>query len=219
MRFFFLALFSFSLFTANSQKNTSINSSELTMDCLKQAGEIPDRQMAVWYPLELWEILGKQMGGAEQVMKIISEEMGQYMMFAVVDYHQHINGLRFKSAEEIRKTIRLYDSSGNSIPPLETADLSETARELLSGMKPVFEQMMGEFGEGMQVFLFDATKLRGVTLSDLSGHGQFTLGWDKRKFTWRLPFASVLVPKKCPTDGEKMKGDWKYCPIHGVKLD
>lgn len=192
---------------------------DLIMDCLKQGGEIPDRQMVVWYPQELWEIIGKQMNGSQQVMKVITEEMGQYMMFAVVDYHQSISGLRFKSEEEIRKSIRLYDSTGRGVLPLEMNQMSETARELITGMKPVLERMMGEFGEGMQLFLFDANEIKGVTLSDLSGYGQFTLGWDKKRYTWRLPFASVLAQKKCPTDGETMKGDWKYCPIHGVKLD
>jgi hypothetical protein len=219
MRYLFLALFSFSLLTSSSQKNKNINTNDLIMDCLKQGGEIPDRQMVVWYPKELWELIGKQMSGSQQALKIISEEMKNYVMFAVVDYHQGLSGLRFKSEAELRKTIRLYDSTGKSFLPLEQDQLSETARGLIDGMKPVLERMMGEFGEGMQLFLFDASAIKGVTLSDVSGHGEFSLGWENKKFSWRLPFASVLMPKKCPADGETMKGDWKFCPIHGVKLD
>lgn len=219
MRHFFLFLLSFTLFTASSQKSEHINTNELIMDCLKQGGDFPNNQMVVWYPLELWEIFGKQMNGSQEIMNIISGEMSQYLMFAVVDYQQSLSGTRFKSEEEIRKTIRLYDSTGNEFAPLNDEQLSESARELISGVKPMLEKMMGEFGEGMQLVLFDATKLKGVSLSDLSGHGSFSLGWGRSRFTWQLPFASVLLPKKCPTDGETMKGTWKYCPVHGVKLN
>lgn len=219
MKYLLLLVFTFSLLSVQSQKNKTVNSTDLIMECMKQGGEIPDKQMVLWYPQQLWELLGNQMGGSEEVMKIIGEEMGHYMMFAVVDYHYSQSGIRFKSEEDIRKTILLYDSTGKGVKPMEMNDLSSTAREMILSMKPLLEKMMGEFGEGMQLVLFDAKKIKGVSVDDLSGHGQFTLAWSKYRFTWQLPFASVLLPKKCPTDGESMKGNWNYCPVHGVKLD
>jgi hypothetical protein len=219
MKYFFLLLFSISLSTAYSQQDKNINTNDLIMDCLKQGGEFPDNQMVVWYPLQLWELFGKQMNGSEQVMKIITEELSQYMVFAIVDYHQSISGMSFKSEDEIRKTILLYDSAGKGIPPMEMDQLSEMASELINGIKPMLGKMMGQFGEGMRLIFFDADKIKGVSLSDLSGHGSFTLAWGQARFTWQLPFASFLAPKKCPTDGEAMKGTWKYCPVHGVKLE
>lgn len=80
-------------------------------------------------------------------------------------------------------------------------------------------QMLGQFGEGMRVFLFDAKQLNEEAPLDLTAANDFALSWGETNLKWTLPFASMLPPKYCPIDGEQMKGNWNYCPVHGVKLD
>jgi len=33
-----------------------------------------------------------------------------------------------------------------------------------------------------------------------------------------MPLACLMPDKYCPVDDLKMKGDWLFCPYHGVKL-
>ena len=81
------------------------------------------------------------------------------------------------------------------------------------------KQLLGQFGEGMKVFLFKPKHKKLHQLDDVKSKNKFSLRWDSNTITWKLPFSSVLPPKICPIDKEKMKGNWDYCPFHGVKLE
>jgi hypothetical protein len=80
-------------------------------------------------------------------------------------------------------------------------------------------QMLGQFGEGMRIYLFKAKKINGQPVINIMTKNNFTLSWNSASLTWKLPLSSVLPPKFCSVDNEQMKGNWNYCPIHGVKLD
>jgi hypothetical protein len=85
-----------------------------------------------------------------------------------VDYTVSGTELSFADEEEIRKSIRLIDSSKTIYTPLEDEDLSPTARELLKSLKPTMAQLVGQFGEGMQVILFKAKKINGKPSIELA---------------------------------------------------
>jgi hypothetical protein len=97
-------------------------------------------------------------------------------------------------------------------------DLSAKAQILISQIEPTVAKMFGQFGNGIHLYLFDAHNAGGKPSFDEKTANHFTLSWDQVSFTWRLPFASALPPKYCPVDNEEMKGNWEFCPFHGVKL-
>lgn len=213
-----LPFFTLIVLISAGQYQKPTNTSDFVMECMKTSGELPDKQMALWFPYNFWQIIGEQMNITSDAVQDIADEMSNYMMFAVVDYHVSNSGVTFKSDEEIRKSIKLYDSSKKVYAPINDKDISPTAKMLLQNFQPVMSQMLGQFGAGMRVFLFDAKKKNGRPIIDIATVNNFTLSWEQISIRWTLPFSSALPPKYCPVDGEQMKGNWNYCPVHGVKL-
>jgi len=219
MKFILTLIAILSMATANAQKLKPTSVNDLVMECMKTSGEGANKQMVIWFPYNFWEIIGDQMKISPQFIENITTQMKDYMMFCVVDYTTSSSGINFKTDEEIRKTIKLTDSSKNISKPLEEQDISSDAKHLLQNLQPMMAQMLGQFGEGMRIYPFNAKKVNGKPSINVVTKNNFTLSWDTTNLNWKLPLSSVLPPKFCPVDNEQMKGTWEYCPIHGVKLD
>ena len=159
------------------------------------------------------------MKASPEFVENIVTQMKDYMMFCVVDYTTSSSGINFKTDAEIRTSIKLIDSSKNVLKPLEDKEISEDAKRLLKNLQPIMAQMLGQFGEGMQIYLFKAKRINGKPTINVLTKNDFTLSWNTTSLNWKLPLASMLPSKFCPVDNEKMKGNWQYCPIHGTKLD
>ncbi|MBA4198075.1 MAG: hypothetical protein C0459_11030 [Chitinophaga sp.] len=219
MKFLLTFILAFSLTVANSQKLKMTSTNDLVMDCMKTNGEGANKQMAIWVPYNFWEIVGEQMKASPEFVENIVTQMKDYMMFCVVDYTTSSSGINFKTDAEIRTSIKLIDSSKNVLKPLEDKEISEDAKRLLKNLQPIMAQMLGQFGEGMQIYLFKAKRINGKPTINVLTKNDFTLSWNTTSLNWKLPLASMLPSKFCPVDNEKMKGNWQYCPIHGTKLD
>ncbi|HEY8894838.1 MAG TPA: hypothetical protein VIM79_08475 [Niastella sp.] len=213
-------LFPFLLFIALSSAAQKVkpNSSEFIQECMKNSGEVPNKKMVIWLPYNYWQIVGDLMKLSPERTQYMANEMSNYMLFAVVDYTVAGTGLTFKSEEEIRKSIKLVDSSKVIYLPLDNKDLTPAANALVQNLQPVIAQMLGQFGEGMRIFVFNAKQVNGKPAIEIDKANYFTLMWGGSKLKWTLPFASILPPKFCPVDNEEMKGNWMYCPFHGEKL-
>ena len=98
-------------------------------------------------------------------------------------------------------------------------DISSETKALIDAMQPKLAQMLGQFGSGMRIFLFNAKKENGEPVYNIFKKNKFTISWKNNNIKWNLPFASVFDVKHCPVDQETMQGNWEYCPIHGVKLN
>jgi hypothetical protein len=205
----------------NAQTFVVPNTNDLVLECMKVKGEIPSKQMVIWFPEDFWSIIGKQMKISPEYVQKIAKNMGEYLLFAVVDYNISNEGkITFKTDEQIRKTLQLLDSSKHIYLPLNENDISEESNRMIDFLKPVMKNLLGQFGEGMKLYLFSSLKDKsGKNSIVLHKENSFTLQWNTVKFNWKLPFASVLPLKYCPIDNEELKGNWNYCPIHGKKLN
>jgi hypothetical protein len=185
---------------------------------MKSSGEIPHKEMALWIPAQFWHIVGSQMKIPPESVDAIEKEMSPYMMFCIVDYTIEGSQITFKSADEIRPTLKLVDSSKHVYLPLADKDVSPLALRMVNQFTPIMAKLLGQFGDGMHVFLFDGTAGNGRPAFDVDKPNRFLLTWEGATTKWSLPLASVLPPKYCPVDKEPMQGNWNYCPIHGAKL-
>jgi hypothetical protein len=219
MKILFLALLSVTTLATAAQQTQSINANDFLMECLKNGGELPDRQMVIWFPIDYWKIIGEQMKIAPDILNNTIVEMSHYMMFCVVDNSLINHQLVSRTADEIRPSLKLVDSAKTIYLPLADKDISPAASQMISRLQPMLAKMFGQLGGGMIIFLFDAKNENGTPSFDIRKPNRFILTWDHASFTWRLPFASVLPVKYCPVDNEPMKGNWNFCPIHGAKLN
>jgi hypothetical protein len=219
MKIILPALLSLTTLAAEAQLPKPINTNDFVMECVKYGGELPHKEMVIWMPADFWKIIGDEMKLPPDLMSDLVAEMDKYMMFCVVDYSMVGQQMSFRAADEIRSSLKLVDSAKVIYLPLADKDISPRALEMISQFQPAITRIFGQFGQGMRIFLFDARNANGTLSFDEKKANHFTLAWDQVSITWRLPFASVLPGKFCPVDNEPMKGNWNYCPYHGVKLN
>ncbi|HEY4337816.1 MAG TPA: hypothetical protein VGM89_18025, partial [Puia sp.] len=184
---------------------TKPSTHDFIMDCMKSTGELPHKEMALWIPAQFWEIVGTQMNLPAETVANITKEMSPYMMFCVVDYTMEASNIIFRTADDIRPTLKLVDSSKHVYLPLADKDVSPLAMRMVNQFQPIMAKLLGQFGDGMHVFLFDGTGGNGRPAFDVDKSNHFLLTWEGVSAKWSLPLASVLPPKFCPVDKEPMQ--------------
>ena len=123
----------------------------------------------------------------------------------------------------MRKSIVLRDEAGNTYKPLET--VSANAQSFNDILKPIFKNMLGQFGEGVRIIYFPIKDSTGKIFADPRRSSEFSLvvtgliDSGNNVYTWRLPLSSMTPPRYCPVGKEKLDASWKYCPWHGNKLE
>jgi hypothetical protein len=219
MKFLLTLVVVLCLTVSHAQKIKPSSTNDFVIDCMATSENGNNKQMALWFPYQYWEVVGDAMKASPAFIESLSLQMKGYMLFCVVDYIVSTTGMSYKSDAEIRKTIKLMDSANNVLRPLEDKEILPDVKRLVGSLKPIMAQLMGQLGEGMQIYLFKAPQINGQPAINILSKNKFSLSWNNNKLNWKLPFASIMPPKFCPVDKEKMKGNWDYCPTHGNKLD
>ena len=218
MKIILLTLFSVATLATTAQLPKSVNANDFVLECMKSGGVLPHKQMVLWIPADFWKIIGEQMKISPEIVTNLVTEMNKYMMFCVINYSLVNQQLVFRTGDEIRPSLKLIDSAKVIYMPLADKDISPSALLLITQFQPALAKILGQIGDGMRLFLFDARNANGTPSFDEMKPNRFILAWDQGSFTWRLPFASVLPVRYCPVDNEPMKGNWNFCPFHGVSL-
>jgi len=173
-----------------------------------------------WVPEEFWRASFKQnpnmtAAQTEEFIKVLRP----YMLIVAVDGNiGTFGGVTYKSETTIRDNIKIIDSQGTRYRPLSNENVDADTRNFLSMGKPIFANMLGPMGQNMHFLVFPAKDNKGRRIAEARKEGVFSVKLREKEFKWRLPLSSLLPPKICPVDGEELKGAWKFCPWHGVKL-
>jgi hypothetical protein len=211
--------FIFILFVFTSGAQTAkLSTDDLLIEGVQEDRQDGSKQIVIWLPYKFWQLVGEQIQAPQEIVQELIGQMKGYTMFFVADYRPG-SDIPFRSDKDIRSTLRLTDSSNKILRPLAESEVLPDVRTLLQKLRPKLATKLGELGEGMRLYLFKAEMVNGEPALDVTRANRFTLSWDDVKMTWKLPLAVVLPSKKCPVDNEPMKGNWNYCPEHGVKLD
>jgi len=183
--------------------------------------QLPDEMTLIWWiPEDFWRVSFEQNPNiteaqTEEFLKVLRA----YVVVVVVNGNiGSMGGVSYKSESTIRNSIQLIDSHMNRYRPLQIEAVDADMKNFLLMMKPVLANMLGPMGENMHFYLFPPKNKAGQRIADAKKEGTFSVRFDQKEFRWRLPLGSLMAPRICPVDGEKLSGAWKYCPWHGVEL-
>ncbi len=213
----------FILSSANAQEAKQIQFNDLYAESVKTEFLGLQSKVVFWLPPELFEYLFSQVKHPKDQIDKAMDTLKKYMIFLVVEAKTEVSPLSstttFKSDEQVRKTIKLIDSSNKSFSPFNIDELSSEMTGFVNAMKPNLVKVLGEMGKGSNIYVFKNKVANGSSQGySIRDKNSFTISFDSTKFSWKLPFVCTLPDLFCPVDKEKMKGNWIYCPIHGVNL-
>ncbi|MFT5055885.1 MAG: hypothetical protein ACI80H_000591 [Pseudoalteromonas distincta] len=203
------------------QTNEEIDQVELTKEI--QIWNKKDNKMsfAFWIPQSYWRIASKDNPEVlEENIALIETTFENYILLFAADISISANAtFTYKDDSTLRSELKIIDFKGNEHFPISNDLLPPYISAIMANITPMFSQTFGQMGEGMHFYLFNNTDSKNRVLISEKERGDFIVKHSNNEFKWTLPLVSMMPEKYCPSDNQKMKGNWKYCPIHGVKLD
>lgn len=173
-----------------------------------------------WIPTEFWRIASQDnnLATAEQI-DYLENILNDYTIFAAGDYTLELkDGASDFKVNTIKNSFSLFGLDGKQITPLKDSDINNQTLTIINNtLKPLFGQMLGKTGSGIDFFIYNNIK-DGKRLINPNEPGSFKVEINKEVFLWKLPLVSLMKEKICPVDQEKMQGNWIFCPYHGAKL-
>ena len=173
-----------------------------------------------WIPNEFWIGSFQQDPSIDQAtLDEFINIVSPYTMFVAVHGKMNVLGtFSFESKDTIMKKFKIFDSYNNSYYPLTDYEISAEAKDFIQLMKPYFSQMMGQFGENMQFFLFPSNNKYNSEIVKLQSNGFFEFEYENTRHKYRLPLGALMPKKTCYACHEKFKGNYLYCPWDGSLL-
>jgi hypothetical protein len=176
-----------------------------------------------WVPPDFWDATLRQQGYTSEQVRKVFQPFRNYNLFMVAVGDMGVGNISWTKEPEVKRSILLRDQRGNTYKPLE--EVPTDIGPIIELMRPIYKNMMGNFGEGLQFMIFPAKDGAGNVFADPRKSSEFSLdvadlmGTPKSTYTWRLPLSSMMPPKYCSVGKEKVEANWKYCPWHGNKLE
>lgn len=221
MRQFFIGIFLISIpLLTNGQGETEISVTDLIKE-IQQTRKKDNKMSFVWWvPNEYWGIAIKDNKQIPKEAVIELENVFKdYVMIWACDLTINLDGtMDYTGEEEIKKHIAIIDDNNVKHLPLSKNQIEGAAFAVAENMKPFFAQALGQMGRGIYFYFFKIKDDSGKNVINATLPGEFKVIHLNSEFYWKLPLTTLLPPKFCPIDKEKMKGNWIFCPIHGQKL-
>jgi hypothetical protein len=192
----------------------------LIRDTQKQGG-VPGKLRLIWWiPEEFWRLsFGQGTSLTRDAQESFLGAVRPYLIVAAVDGRLGpLGGVEFLDQESLRRNLKVVDSKGAIYEPLPEELVSADVKNLSTILKAMFGNMLGPMGGGLHLFFFPATGRDGTAIAAATREGSFAVKLSEESFLWRLPLGSLIPPKICPVDNEKLNGAWKFCPWHGIAL-
>ncbi len=176
--------------------------------------------IAWWIPTEFWKIaLRKQPDVTEEQIDNVIQLLEPYVIFAIVDAKTgEFGDFIYTSFDSLENKVSAIGNNGKTIEPLAYDELSVGVQSLLSMVKPILKNAMGQLGENMHFFVFEDISKKNKRNFDPMKVGLISVKVVEKKYEWKTPVHALLPLKKCPEDNVELNGAWSYCPFHGNKL-
>lgn len=214
----FLTLVLFSIFVFTQEKRDS----EKIIQEIQQVRQSNTSMKLVWWiPTEYWQIaMQEQKNITQPQVDYIKDAFDPYTIIVAGDFslEESFAGLEFK-VNNIRNSFALLDEKSAKIPPLKESEIDEKVVRMVNDiLKPLFGQMLGKTGTGVEVFIYKNRTAEGQKLLDPTKKGELRTKVGEDLFEWKLPLVSLMKEKTCAVDQIKFPGNYLYCPYHGNKL-
>lgn len=173
-----------------------------------------------WIPTEYWKIaLASSPDVTDEVKDELEDTFKKYTLLCAVDATISATGSLITTPDSIiNNSISIIDEDGTAHLPIPLDEQDESTKTILTMMRPVMAQALGQFGEGMNFYMFEISDKKGVSKIQAAKKGGFTVKHSDQEFVWSLPLSTLIPNLFCPVDNEQLSGKWNYCPIHGDKL-
>lgn len=203
-----------------SAQQHKIKLDELINDSQKFSPDISRVSFAWWLSEEFWdESLKLESKISEHDRIEFLKFVKPYHVFVVADGRIAATGtVTYRPEPELRKLIQLVDIAGNIYTPIPDTGMPIAVKTVLSVMKPIFSNALGQLGQNFNFYVFPALDKQGKPFIEAKKEGKFVLKMGDDTFQWKLPLPSLVPAKVCPVDGEELNGAWKFCPWHGERL-
>lgn len=201
-------------------KGTDFRASDLVEDTQIISDKEDEMTIVWWLPEEFWrEVFDNSASHTKEEVDKIMEVLGSYLIVITVDGSMGpFGGIKYKTKDEITRTMKIYDADGKSYSPIKEERIDPDMKNFLMSIKPMFVNMLGPLGENMNFIVFPSKNRKGKRIADPYSDGVFAISLDKRKYNFDLPVASLLPKKVCPICNKELKGTYKYCPWDGAQL-
>lgn len=211
----FFIIFSLSVY---SQKRTAIERMTEEIQQIKQTTK--NLKLVWWIPTEFWKaVIDEQKGSTAEQKDYVINLFDDYTIFVAGDFSlgSNDNGLDFTVNDPGKSLI--YYENGKKTPLLKESEVDDKVLTLMNDyMKPMFEQMLGKMGSGVDIFIYNNKNSAGKRILDPYKTGSFTVEMGPDLFEWKLPMVSLMKEKVCKNDFAKFPGNYIYCPFHGTEL-
>jgi hypothetical protein len=173
-----------------------------------------------WIPNDYWQrsLANNHRLTPSQVDDFMKTLEGYTVMLVIDARKGPMATFTYPTPEVLRKNTKLILPSGDILSPLSDDELTPAAKNLFSMVKPLLGSMLGQFGQNAEFMFFNNKDKDGKPLLDPTGTGKLVVNSNGHSATWRLPLGSLLAEKTCPVCGEKLPGNYMFCPYDGTKL-
>ena len=209
-------------FSAKAQEGVTVDMAKLGRNIVLTQNEGGAQYMIMWTPVEYWiTALRANKGFDERTIQKVAEQLTPYTIVCASRFRSSISGAKIVGDDSalIAKGLKVFDPKGNVLQPIKRSQLPPTIVDMMTALKPVFAQMLGDVGESMQMSIYNNLNSDGSRMIDPTKPGAFKVVLYDKTFVYNLPLPALLPPQYCPVDNGVMEGDWKYCPYHGSKLN
>ena len=191
-----------------------IDATELTQELQKQShGD--GIKLVWWIPNEFWMASSSKPGDMDELITALEP----YVFVAVIDGSvSRLGAFSYRPEEEIRKNTKIFDANGSFYLPLDSKMISGDVTNVISMIKPILSNALGEMGKNFVFLVFPKKGKDGKPVVLPTKPGKFRIELGHEDFFYHLPLASISPKLKCKNDSELFPSNFQYCPFHGSAL-
>jgi len=204
---------------ARSAQNDQEQLNALIRETQRQGSRAGRVTIVWWIPTEFWRAALGASGviPSDKVQEMVGS-VSDVNVFVVIDAKSGGFAIDYVPETELEKNFSVSDTEGKQIARIPESKQSTAARNLLGVMKPMFSNMLGEFGKHTSFFVFEGKNKDDSRRLDPTKPGIFTARLGAEEFHWRLPLGSLLPSKVCPKCNETFPGNYAFCPFDATAL-